>query len=241
MIHIIPSIFVKEGKCAVIKDANNDSYTLLKESPLDLALKFEDHGIKKVQLIDLDGVETDTVKNLNSLSEISRFTNLEVEFGGGVNTDDEIRLAFEYGANQVSCSTLPSRQKELFGAWIVTYGRNKLILSVDTVDDKVNIYGETRNQATEDVLQYIDYFYHFSILYVKCTDLNSLGGANGPTFDLYNKIKNRFPDLKLIASGGIRNIDDIRLLQEQGMYAAVFGKAFYDGRITFDDLKKFTL
>jgi phosphoribosylformimino-5-aminoimidazole carboxamide ribotide isomerase len=241
MIHIVPSILVKDGKCALIKNDSADQYTFLKEKPLDLALKFEDHGIKKIQLIDLDGVITDTVKNLHTLSDISAFTTLEIAFGGGVNTDAEIRLAFEYGAHQVSCSTLPSREKELFGAWLVSYGRNKLILGVDAIDQKVNIYGESRKQAKEDVLDYIDYFYQFSVLYIKCNTLSGDESSVGPNFDLYNKINNRFPDLKLIASGDIRSIDDLVRLQEQGIYAAVLGNALYDGSISFEELKKFTL
>ena len=239
MIHIIPSILVKDGKCAVLTDDTSDKYTLLKESPLDLALKYEEHGIKKIQLFDLDGELTDTIKNIDALGEISSFTNLEIAFGGGVNSDAEIRLAFEYGANQVSCTTLPSLQKELFGAWLITYGRNKLILGVNSVDHKVNIYGETRKQAKEDVLDYIDFFYHYSVLYVKCTTLRHESDLQGPNFDLYNKINNRFPDLKLIASGGIRHVEDIKKLQEQGIFAVVLGNALNDGRISIEEIKKF--
>lgn len=241
MIHIIPSIFVKDGKCIAISENHSCKYSFLKDSPLDLALQFQDVGIKKVQLIDLDGVETDIVKNLHCLSDISSLTKLEVSFGGGVNTDDEIRLAFDYGANKVICSTLRTNEKELFGSWIFTYGRDKIILSVDTVGNKVNAFGESHLDAKQDVLDYIDYFNHFGILYVKCTELTAIESATGPTYDLYNKVKNRFPNLKLIASGGVRTIDDIKRLQEQGLYAVVFGKAFYEGKITLEEIKKLNL
>ena len=241
MLHIIPSIFVKNGKCTAMNSGLNNKYTFLGDTPLDLALKFQDCGIKKLQLIDLDGVETDMIKNLPALHDLSSLTKLEILFGGGVNTDEEMKLAFDYGASQVICSTLPSNEKEFFGSWILNHGRDKVILNIDVIDNKVNVYGGAALQAKEEVLSYMEYFYHCSALFVKCTELSTLDGSSGPAYDLYNKIKNRFPDLKLVASGGVRNIEDIKRLQEQGMYAIVFGKAFYDGGITLDDLKKLNL
>lgn len=240
MIQIIPAISIIGNKVARMNQGSFENISLYEESPLDMALKFQDAGIKRIHLIDLDGAKRGRVVNIDVLEMIAGYTDLTIEFGGGVTEDDDIRLAFENKADMVHAATVAARNRELFSSWIISYGRNKIMLSVDSIDGKVATKGWF-NKTEIDIMELIEYYHTQSIMYVKCTDVTRDGTLSGPPFELYKKILNKFPDIKLIASGGIRSVEDIDQLQELGVYGVIFAKAYYDGQIKLNDLQKFLI
>lgn len=240
MIQIIPAISIIGNKVARMNQCSIDNVSMYNETPLDMALRFEDNGIKRIHLIDLEGARKGRVVNIDILEMIAGYTDLVIEFGGGITEDDDIRLAFENKADMVHAATVAARNRELFSSWIISYGRNKIMLSVDSIDGKIATKG-WYNRTEIDVMELIEYYHTQSVLYVKCTDVARDGQLNGPPYDLYKKILNKFPDLKLIASGGVRSIEDIEQLQDLGVYGVIFAKALYEEKIRLSDLKKFLI
>lgn len=238
MIQIIPAISLVGHKIARVNHCDLNDLTMYDEKPLDIAMKLEDNGIKRVHLIDLKGAGSGRVTNTEVLEMISGYTNLTIDFGGGITDDDDVRLAFEHGASTVHVATLAARDREMFSSWIISFGRNKIILSTDTINGKISTRGW--NTKTDiDMMEMLEYYHNHGIQYVKCTDIVKDGQLAGPSFDLYKKILNKFPDLKLFASGGIRSVDDIDKLQDLGVYGVIFAKAFYEGKIELKSLQKF--
>ena len=217
-----------------------DDVSLYDENPLDMALHFQDNGIKKIHLIDLEGAKKGRLDNVAVLEMIAGYTDLQIEFGGGITEDDDIRLAFENGAHLVHAATVAVQNRELFSSWIISYGRNKIMLSADAIDGKIATKGWYKNTQI-DLMELIEYYHNQSIMYVKCTDIARDGALSGPPFELYKKILNKFPDIKLIASGGIRSVEDIEQLQELNVYGVIFAKAFYEGKIQIKDLQRFLI
>lgn len=240
MIQIIPAISFFGNKVARMNKCSLDNISEYKETPLDMALRLEDAGIKRVHLIDLEGAQKGRVVNVHVLEMISGYTDLTIEFGGGITDDDDIRLAFENGADMIHAATVAAKHKELFSQWIISYGRNKIMLSVDSFDGKVATKGWSSNTEI-DAMELIEYYHNQSIMYVKCTDITRDTEHTGPPFELYKKILNKFPDIKLIASGGVRSLEDIDQLQDLGVYGVIFSKAFYEDTINLNDLKKYLL
>jgi len=238
MIEIIPAISVVKLRVARVQNGNLDNIKIYDERPLDMALKFQDHGIKKIHLIDIEGARKGRIMNQEVIETIAGYTDLAIDFGGGINDDDDIRLAFEHGANAIHASTIAVNNKDLFSSWIISYGRNKIILGADVNNDKIATRGWSKSTEV-DVLDLVDYFHNQGILYVKCTDINCDDSLAGPPFDLYKKILNKFPDIRLMASGGVRSVDDIDKLQDLGVYGVIFAKAYYEGLIKLKDLEKY--
>jgi phosphoribosylformimino-5-aminoimidazole carboxamide ribotide isomerase len=238
MIQIIPAISVMGNKVARINHCDIGNYTIYEEHPLDMAIRFQDHGIKRIHLIDLEGAQAGRVKNTAVLEMIAGYTDLTIDFGGGITDDDDIRIAFENGASMIHAATTAAKNMELFSSWIISYGRNKIMLSADAVNGKISTRGWSKSTAI-DLMEIIEYYHNQSILYVKCTDISRDGKLSGPSFDLYKKILNKFPDLKLIASGGIQSVEDIEKLQDLGLHGVIFAKAFYEDKIKLKDLEKF--
>lgn len=239
MIQIIPAISFIGNKVARMNNCNLQDLVSYPDNPLDLALRFQDAGVKRLHLIDLEGAQKGRVVNVHVLEMIRGFTNMTLEFGGGITDDDDIRLAFENGADMIHAATVAATHRELFSQWIISYGRNKIILSVDTINGKVATKGWSKTSAL-DMMELIEYYHTQSVLYVKCTDIARDGQLSGPPVDLYKEILQKFPDLKLIASGGVRSVEDIDRLQDIGVYGVIFAKAFYEGRISIEDLKKYS-
>lgn len=240
MIQIIPAISIIGNKVARMNECNLDNISLYEETPLDMALKLQDNGIKRVHLIDLDGAKKGRVVNTHILEMIAGYTDLTIEFGGGITEDDDIRLAFENKADMIHAATVAAKNRELFSSWIISYGRNKIMLSVDSIDGKIATKGWF-NRTEIDVMELIEYYHTQSIMYVKCTDVARDGQLGGPPYELYKKILNKFPDIKLIASGGVRSVEDIEQLQDLGVYGVIFAKAYYEGKIKLNELQKFLL
>jgi phosphoribosylformimino-5-aminoimidazole carboxamide ribotide isomerase len=240
MIQIIPAISVVGQQVARVNHCDLNNLTIYNEKPLDMAMKFEDHGIKRVHLIDLKGAGSGRLVNTDVLEMISGYTNLTIDFGGGITDDDDVRLSFEHGASTIHVATLAARDRDMFSSWIISYGRNKIILSIDAIEGKISTRGW--NTKTDiDMMEMLEYYHDHGIQYVKCTDIVRDGQLAGPSFDLYTKILNKFPDLKLFASGGIKSVEDIEKLQDLGVYGVIFAKAYYEGKIQLKDLQKFLI
>jgi phosphoribosylformimino-5-aminoimidazole carboxamide ribotide isomerase len=239
MIELIPSMSVLGGKCVRLKQGKYDDYTTYDVSPLELAQQFEEHGIRRLHLIDLDGARTGQVSNYEVLEMIARHTSIEVDFGGGISNDGEAAKVFEYGAKMITVGSEATRSPNLFTDWLVTYGRNKVILSADVIaGNKIAVEG--RQKGTDiDLFDFVEQFYNQSLLYLKCASNEKDGTMSGPDFALYAELQRRFPDLRIMASGGICSIDDVRKLEDMGIYAAIIGKAFYEDKITLKDFETF--
>ena len=240
MIQIIPSIWIREGKCVRVKQGDFSKEEVYKESPLDLAKRFEDHGIKILHLVDLDGARRGSPVNYFVLEALAGYTNLKIDFAGGIQTDGDISKAFEYGAKYITAATVAVRQPELFASWMISYGRERITLGADSLHGKIAIKG-WQKQTPIDLFKHIDYFYSRGLKYVKTTEIAKDGLLEGPAFDLYADITSRFPDIQLLASGGVRSIEDIDRLNDMGVYSVIFGKALMEDKIKLSDLKKFLI
>lgn len=238
MIKIIPSISIINGKCARIAQGDFSKEMLIDESPVDLARKFEDHGIKILHLVDLDGARRGSPVNYHVLEAIAGHTNLEIDFTGGIHTDGDISKAYEYGAKYITAASVAVLRRELFASWIVSYGREKIALGADSLNNKIAIKGWQKGTEV-DLFEHIDYFYSRGLKYVKTTDIARDGILEGPAFDLYDNILKTFPNLSLLASGGVRSVDDIEKLNDMGVFGVIFGRAYYEGKIKLKELEKF--
>lgn len=238
MIQIIPSIAIAEGKVIRLEQGDFSKEKVYDKTPIDLAKSFEDHGIEVVHLVDLDGARRGQPVNYDLLEMIAGHTNLKIDFTGGINTDGDISKAYEYGASYITAASVAVNRKELFASWIISYGREKITLGADALDGKISIKGWQKNTDL-DLFEHIDYFYSRGLKYVKTTDIAKDGLMQGPAFDLYQNIIDQFEDICVLASGGVRSIDDIKRLNDMGVFAVIFGKAFYEGNINLKDLDNF--
>lgn len=240
MIEIIPAISFYGNKVARINNGDIHNITRYNEPPLEMAQRFEDSGIKRIHLIDLEGAQKGRLANVHVLETISGYTDLKIDFGGGITDDDDIRLAFEHGATTIHAASTAAKDREMFSSWIISYGRNKIILSADAVNEKIVTFGWSKNTQI-DLMEHIEYYHDLGIMYLKCTDVQVDGTMTGPSIGLYNKIRNKFPDIKLMASGGIRSLEDIEKLQDIGTYGVILAKALYEDKIKVKDLERFMI
>lgn len=238
MIHLIPSITVMKGKTTRLTQGDFNSEKVYDQSPLEVAKRFEDAGISKIHLVDLEGAKRGASLNYDVLEAICGHTKLEVSFSGGLSSDGDIIKAYEYGASNIIAATVAAYRPEYFASWIMSYGREKITLGADSVKGKIAIRGWQKDTAI-DLFEHIEYFFDRGLKYVKTTDIKRDGAMTGPSLELYRGIMQRFPGICLLASGGVRSIEDIEKLQGLGVWGVVFGKAFYEGVITLKDLEKF--
>lgn len=237
MIELIPAIDIIDGKCVRLTKGDYTQQTTYSDSPADVARRFEDMGFKRLHVVDLDGAKSRHIVNKKCLNDISRLTSLEIDFGGGLKTDDDIQTAFDNGAAMVTVGSVAISAPDLFAKWIGTFGADKIILGADTRDGKVSINGWKEDSAT-DIFDMLDTYVSMGISKVLCTDISKDGTMQGPAISLYEEIMRRHPSLHLIASGGVSGNDDIVNLDKSGIPAVVFGKAFYEGRIDIDKLRE---
>jgi phosphoribosylformimino-5-aminoimidazole carboxamide ribotide isomerase len=241
MIQVIPSIALRQGKVVKMRKGDPSSEKEYNENPLDLAKRFEDHGIEVVHLVDLDGAEQGSPKNWHVLQAIAGHTELKIDFTGGICTDGDIGKAYEYGADYITASSIAITKPELFASWIISYGREKMTLGADVSDIKSKLLA-TRGwqKKTEiDLFTHLRYFYDRGLKYAKCTDISRDGVLEGPAFSFYQEIIDEFPELKVLAGGGVRGVDDIKKLNDMGIFAVIFGKAYYEGILNLKDLELF--
>ena len=240
MIQIIPSIAIRDGHIIRLQQGDFSRETVYDDDPVDLARNFEDHGIEVLHLVDLDGARRGQPVNYHILEAIAGHTNLKVDFTGGIHTDGDISKAYEYGASYITAASIAVTDRELFASWIMSYGREKITLGADAYEERISFRG-WQKQSEINVYEHIDYFYSRGLKYVKTTDISRDGIMQGPAFDLYKNIIDKFPDIQVLASGGVRNTDDIQKLSDLGVFAVIFGKAFYEGKIKLKDLEKFLI
>lgn len=211
------------------------------ENPLDLAKRFEDHGIEVVHLVDLDGAEKGAPVNWAVLETISGYTDLKIDFTGGISTDGDISKAYEFGADYITAASIAVTNPELFASWIISYGREKITLGADVVDrtTKELLFRGWQRKTQTKLFEQLEYFYSRGLKYVKSTDVSRDGVLEGPAFDYYEEIIKTFPEICVLASGGVRGVDDIKRLNDMGVFAVIFGKAYYEGILNLKDLEQF--
>lgn len=240
MFEIIPSIWLIDGKCVRLKRGDFATQEVISSNPLEIAQTFEGIGIKRLHLVDLDGARRGEPKNYHILEAISGYTELNVDFTGGVSTDGDVIKCFEFGAKTVTIASAAANHPERFAQFILSYGREKINLAADTnpEDHKIKIKGWLKKTEI-DLFDHIEFFYDRGLKYLKCSDVTRDGVMEGPNLELYKEIQDRFPSIHVAASGGVRGIDDFKKLRDMGLKAAVFGRAYYEGKISLNDLEKF--
>lgn len=236
MIQIIPSISIINGKLTRLKQGDYSNEKVYKNSPVDIAMRFEEYGIKKIHIIDLDGARKGSPVNYHILEAIAGYTDLKIDFSGGISTDGDISKAYEYGATSITAASIAIDRKELFSSWMMSYGREKITLGADAKNGKISIRGWQKNTKTE-IEDHIDYFYMRGIKYVKSSDVDKDGIQEGPNFDMYKKLVKRFPNVHFLASGGVRSVDDIKQLEDIGVKGVIFGRAYYEGNLSLKDIE----
>ena len=215
MIEIIPAIDIIDGKCVRLTQGDYDTKKVYNEDPLEVAKMFEAHGIRRLHTVDLDGARSQHIVNYKTVERIADHTSLVIDFGGGIKSDEDIDIAFASGATMVTIGSVAVKNPTLFETWLEKYNDNKIILGADVKNGRISINGRL------------------------CTDISKDGMLEGPAISLYEDIMKEFPNLYLIASGGVSCIEDIDLLNSAGIPAVVFGKAIYEGKIKMEELEKY--
>lgn len=240
MIELIPAIDIIEGKCVRLSKGDYDTKKVYNENPLEVALEFEAHGIKRLHVVDLDGAKAGKIINHKVLETIANKTGLVIDFGGGLKTTNDLRIAFECGAQMVTGGSIAVKNPAEFESWISLYGADKIILGSDANDRKIAVSGWLETSEL-DLFDFLESYMAKGITKTICTDISKDGMLQGPSTDLYKEMMQRFPDLFLIASGGVSSIKDIEELHEAGIPAVIFGKAIYEGRIKLSELERLML
>ncbi len=237
-IKIIPAIDLIDGKCVRLTQGDYNQKKEYSTNPLEVAKAFEGAGLSRLHLVDLDGAKNKKITNHKVLESISGNTNLHVDFGGGLQSDEDLRIAFECGAQQITGGSIAVKNEALFSEWINKFGNNKIILGADARDKKIAVSGW--QEVTEiSIFDLIDKYHKQGLNYVISTDVAKDGLLQGPSYDLYEEIQIKFSKINLIASGGVTTMDDIRKLNEMGVFGVIVGKAFYEGNISLKDFEAF--
>jgi phosphoribosylformimino-5-aminoimidazole carboxamide ribotide isomerase len=237
---IIPAIDIIDGKCVRLSKGDYSTKIIYNENPLEVAKSFEAHGIEYLHLVDLDGAKSSQIVNYKILEQIATQTKLKIDFGGGLKSDADLKIAFESGANQITGGSIAVKNRAIFEKWIAEYGADKIILGADANNEKVAVSGWLE-ESDEDLLPFIQNYQTNGIQYVICTDIAKDGMLEGPSFDLYAKILTEVEGIKLIASGGISTFDELPKLVELGCEGTIIGKAIYEGRISLKQLENYII
>ncbi len=238
---IIPAIDIIEGKCVRLSKGDYSTQKIYNENPLEVAKAFEQAGIEYVHLVDLDGAKSKQIINYNILETIASKTNLQIDFGGGIKSDEDIKIAFNSGANQITGGSIAVNNPILFKEWLATYGPDKIILGADANKGKIAINGWLK-ESNQDIIPFIKNYQKEGISYVISTDISKDGMLAGPSFDLYESILNETESsLKLIASGGISTFQELPKLAALGCEGVIIGKAIYEQRISLKELENFII
>ena len=235
-IELIPAIDIIDGKCVRLTKGDYDQKTVYRDHPAEVASEFEEIGFNRLHVVDLDGAKSKHIVNDNVLKAITTKTGLTVDFGGGIKTDEDIEKAFAAGASMVTIGSIAVTQPELFLGWLEKYGPERMILGADVRHGKISING-WKEDSSEDLLPFLKKYVDAGVRNVLCTEISKDGTLTGPAINLYRQIMEAYPELHLIASGGVSSKEDIMALDEAGIPAVVFGKAIYEGRINLRELK----
>lgn len=235
---IIPAIDIIDGKCVRLTQGDYNQKKEYNSNPLEVAREFEAAGIKRLHLVDLDGAKAKKVINLEVLQKIASQTNLQIDFGGGVQSTEDLKAVFEAGAQQVTGGSIAIKNEALFTEWIQEFGGEKIILGADVKDEHIAIHG-WQESSEQHIFDFLENYLAKGLQYVICTDVSKDGALQGTSNELYAEILKRFPSIKLIASGGVSKLDDLILLDQMGIYGVIVGKAIYEKRISLEELNQF--
>ncbi len=240
MLRIIPAIDIIDGKCVRLSKGDYSQKTIYNEDPLEVAIQFEAHGLKRLHLVDLDGAKEKHVVNWKVLENIAKKTNLVVDFGGGIKSDEDLRIVFESGAELATVGSVAVKEPELFTSWLSRYGAEKLILGADVNERKIAVSGWL--EVTElDIVDFLEDYLNKGAKQVLCTDISKDGMLQGTSHELYNELIEKFPEMYLIASGGVTKLTELEKLSANKIPAAIIGKAIYEGEIKLSDLESLVL
>ena len=240
MIELIPAIDIIDGKCVRLSQGDYDKVKEYSASPADVAKEMEDHGITRLHVVDLDGAKSKHVVNWRTLEQIAHATNLVIDFGGGVKTDDDLRIVFDCGAQMVTGGSIAVKEPETFKSWLIKYGPERIILGADVKEGKVAVSGWLEDSDNE-LMAFLEHYTQQGVQKVICTEISRDGMLQGPAISLYKDILAQYPHLHLIASGGVSSMEDIEALAEARVPGVIFGKALYEGRITVTDIEKYVI
>jgi phosphoribosylformimino-5-aminoimidazole carboxamide ribotide isomerase len=235
-IEIIPAIDIIDGKCVRLTHGDYSQKKIYNEHPLEVAKEFEDAGIKRLHLVDLDGAKAGTVKNWKVLDTIAAKTSLIIDFGGGIKTEKDVQIVFDSGAALATVGSIAVKEEETFTAWINAFGAGKFLLGADVKNEKITVSGWLE-QTNIWIYDFLEKYIAKGVTQIFCTDVSKDGALEGPAVDLYKSIVEKFPGLHFIASGGVSTLDDVYKLAEIGCKGVIIGKAIYEGRIKLQELK----
>ena len=235
MIELIPAIDIINGQCVRLTKGDYDQKTVYRDSPLEVVKEFEAIGFRRLHMVDLDGAKSKHIMNSSVLRRVTMETHLMVDFGGGIKTDKDIEKAFNSGASMVTVGSIAVTNPEIFMGWLEKYGANRIILGADVRHGKISING-WKEDSIEDLLPVLKKYIEAGVKNVLCTEISKDGTLSGPAINLYREVMNTYPQLHLIASGGVSSIEDIKALDAAGIPAVVFGKAIYEGKINLNEL-----
>lgn len=233
---VIPAIDIIDGKCVRLTKGDYNTKKVYNENPIEVAKAFEGAGIQYLHLVDLDGAKAKHIVNYKVLEQITSKTNLRIDFGGGLKSDEDLHIAFNSGARQITGGSIAVKNPKVFEGWVSKYGGTKIILGADCNNEKIAVSG-WEEESDLEVIPFIKSYTKKGIQYVICTDIAKDGMLEGPSFELYKRILNQAKDVKLIASGGVTSIEDLNALEDLGCEAAIIGKALYEGHISLRDLE----
>ena len=237
MIELIPAIDIIDGKCVRLSQGDYASKKVYNEDPLEVAKMFEDNGLRRLHVVDLDGAKAHHIVNYKILDRIASHTELIIDFGGGLKSDEDIKIAFDCGARMVTGGSIAVKNPEVFNGWITRYGADRIILGADVKDKKIAVGGWLESSDC-DLFSFVEAYHEKGIEKVITTDISRDGMLQGPSVALYREMLQHLPGIFLIASGGVSCIDDIVHLDEAGVHGVIFGKAIYEGRISLRDLSR---
>ena len=235
MIELIPAIDIIDGKCVRLTKGDYDTKKIYNEDPVSVAKEFEAHGIRRLHVVDLDGARSKHIVNDKVLQRIARETNLVIDFGGGIKTNEDVARDFEAGAHMITIGSIAVTDPERSMEWLHKYGPEHIVLGADVRNGRVSING-WKEDSQEELVPFLDRYLSEGMRNVLCTDISKDGMLQGPAIALYREVMEHYPDCHLIASGGVSSMDDIRALEAAGIPAVVFGKAIYEGKIKLEEL-----
>ena len=238
MIKIIPAIDIINGKCVRLTKGDYTTEKVYSENPVDIAKSYEEIGIKYLHIVDLEGAKSNNLVNTPTLKAITDSVDMEIDFGGGIKNDKAIQQAFNNGVDAVTVGSIAVKDPALTRKWIKKYGAEKIILGADIKDYKISING-WKSESNFELFDFVNDYITVGIKKIISTDISCDGTLQGPNFQLYKELKDKFPSLEVIASGGISNIDDVRKLNDMGIDGVIIGKAIYENKIKLDELKEF--
>lgn len=235
--HIIPAIDIIDGKCVRLTQGDYTQKKVYNEDPLEVAKAFADAGITRLHFVDLDGARAQHIVNYPVLERIANQTELHIDFGGGLKSDADLNIAFSSGADQITGGTVAVKQPELFLGWLEQYGAERIILGADVRNGKVAVSG-WQEESQEELSPFLAHYLAAGVTYAICTEVSRDGLLQGSAVDLYAALRQEFPTLQLIASGGVTTLDEVHRLAEIGCFGVIIGKALYEGHLRLEDLVK---